>query len=86
MTIHKAKGLEFDTVIVPGLGRHSKPEDKPLVLFHEWRQGDDFECLMAPIDETRAEPDALYGYLRDIERQKDKWERAPSTLRRHDAR
>ncbi len=76
MTIHKAKGLEFDTVILPGLGRHSKPEDKPLVLFHEWRQGNHFECLMAPIDETRAEPDALYSYLRDIERQKDKWERA----------
>jgi len=76
MTIHKAKGLEFDTVIVPGLGRHSKLEDKPLILFHEWRKGDHFECLMAPIDETRAEPDALYRYLRDIERQKDKWERA----------
>jgi len=76
MTIHKAKGLEFDTVIVPGLGRHSKLEDKPLILFHEWREGDHFECLMAPIDETRAEPDALYRYLRDIERQKDKWERA----------
>ena len=76
MTIHKAKGLEFDTVIVPGLGRHSKPDDKPLVLFHEWRQGKGFECLMAPIDETRAEPDALYSYLRDIEKQKDKWERA----------
>ena len=40
MTIHKAKGLEFDTVIVPGLGRHSKPDDKPLVLFHEWREDD----------------------------------------------
>ena len=76
MTIHKAKGLEFDTVILPGLGRHSKPEDKPLVLFHEWRQENHFECLMAPIDETRAEPDALYSYLRDLERQKDKWERA----------
>ena len=38
MTIHKAKGLEFDTVIVPGLGRHSKLDDKPLVLFHEWRE------------------------------------------------
>ncbi|MDP9113081.1 MAG: UvrD-helicase domain-containing protein [Acidobacteriota bacterium] len=76
MTIHKAKGLEFDTVILPGLGRRSKPEDKPLILFNEWRQNDRFACLMAPIDETRAEPDALYGYLRHIEKQKDKWERA----------
>ncbi len=76
MTIHKAKGLEFDTVIVPGLGKPSKSEDKMLVLFHEWRQGDHFECLMAPIDKTRADPDPLYSYLRDIERKKDKWERA----------
>lgn len=75
MTIHKAKGLEFDTVIVPGLGRLSKQDDKPLVLFHEWREGDHFECLVAPIDETRAEPEPLYRYLRGIERRKSDWER-----------
>jgi len=75
MTIHKAKGLEFDTVIVPGLGRRPKPDDKPLVLFHERLQAGRFECLMAPIDETRAEPDALYRFLRDIERRKGEWER-----------
>jgi ATP-dependent helicase/nuclease subunit A len=75
MTIHKAKGLEFDTVIVPGLGRRAKSEDHPLVLFHEWRQGDHFECLVAPIDETRAEPDPLYRYLRGLEKRKNDWER-----------
>ena len=75
MTIHKAKGLEFDTVIVPGLGRRAKSDDHPLVLFHEWRQGDHFECLVAPIDETRAEPEALYRYLRGLERRKSDWER-----------
>jgi ATP-dependent helicase/nuclease subunit A len=76
MTIHKAKGLEFDTVIVPGLGRAARSEDKDLVLFHQWRQGDHFECLAAPIDETRAAPDPLYCYLREIEKQKSRWERA----------
>ena len=75
LTIHKAKGLEFDTVIVPGLGRRSKSDDKPLVLFHEWRVAGGFECLMAPIDETRAEPEALYRFLRNIEKRKGDWER-----------
>ena len=75
MTIHKAKGLEFDTVIVPGLGRRAKSDDHPLVLFHEWRQGDHFECLVAPIDETRAEPEALYRYLRGLEKRKSDRER-----------
>ena len=75
MTIHKAKGLEFDTVIVPGLGRHSKSDDAPLVLFHEWREGGHFECLVAPIDQTRAEPEPLYRYLRGMERRKSDWER-----------
>jgi ATP-dependent exoDNAse (exonuclease V) beta subunit len=75
LTIHKAKGLEFDTVIVPGLGRGSKSDDKPLVLFHEWRVETGFECLVAPIDEARAEPDPLYRYLRSLDRRKDDWER-----------
>ena len=30
MTIHKAKGLEFDTVIVPGLDRVPRVSDRPL--------------------------------------------------------
>ena len=75
LTIHKAKGLEFDTVIVPGLGRRSKRDDKQLVLFHEWRVADGFECLVAPIDEMRAEPDELYGYLQSLDRRKSDWER-----------
>jgi ATP-dependent exoDNAse (exonuclease V) beta subunit len=75
LTIHKAKGLEFDTVIVPGLGRRSKSDDKPLVLFHGWRVAGGFECLVAPIDEMRAEPDELYGYLQSLDRRKSNWER-----------
>lgn len=35
MTIHKAKGLEFDTVILPGLARASRAEDKPLLMTSE---------------------------------------------------
>ena len=76
MTIHKAKGLEFDTVIVPGLGRQPRIDDAPLILFHEWRSANGFECLLAPIDETRAEKTPLYAYLRDLEKRKSDLERA----------
>jgi ATP-dependent exoDNAse (exonuclease V) beta subunit len=33
MTIHKSKGLEFDTVILPGLHRTPPPDDKGLLLW-----------------------------------------------------
>jgi len=35
MTIHNSKGLEFDTVILPGLHRQSAKEDTPLILWEE---------------------------------------------------
>ena len=35
MTIHKAKGLEFDTVILPGLQRKGRGDDHELMLWEE---------------------------------------------------
>jgi len=35
MTIHKAKGLEFDTVILPGLGSPPRHDDPPLLRWTE---------------------------------------------------
>lgn len=35
MTIHKSKGLEFDTVILPGLDRRKRPDDPPLLVWDE---------------------------------------------------
>jgi ATP-dependent exoDNAse (exonuclease V) beta subunit len=35
MTIHKSKGLEFDTVILPGLHKKPSPSDKKLMLWDE---------------------------------------------------
>lgn len=74
MTIHKAKGLEFDTVIVPGLGRTDRMDDSPLVLFHEWGEPHNVERLIAPIYEPGGS-DPLYEYLRGIEGRKNDLER-----------
>lgn len=35
MTMHKSKGLEFDTVIVPGIGRRSQPDGDKLLWWAE---------------------------------------------------
>jgi ATP-dependent exoDNAse (exonuclease V) beta subunit len=75
MTIHKAKGLEFDTVIVPGLGRQEPIDDPQLFLFHEWPSDEGEQRLIAPIPAEAGEKDPLYEYLQEIEKRKNRLER-----------
>jgi len=75
MTIHKAKGLEFDTVIVPGLGRQEPIDDQQLFLFHEWPSDEGEQRLIAPIPAGEGEKDPLYKYLQEIEKRKNRLER-----------
>src|SRR5688572_16436523 len=63
MTIHKAKGLEFGTVIVPGLDKGPGRTDMPLFLWRERFGG----LLLAPIRETGGEDDRAYRYLKDLD-------------------
>ena len=65
MTIHKAKGLEFDSVIVPGLDRPPRSGRKPLFA---WRSLAGGKLLLAPIDETGGEKEPLYQYVRTLDR------------------
>ncbi len=76
MTIHKAKGLGFDTVILPGLGRRERNDGAPLALIHEWREDDAEEVLLAPVSERRGDDDPMYRYLQHIESRKARLERA----------
>ena len=66
MTIHKAKGLEFDTVIVPGLQRQPRNPDPPLM---RWKELPDKSLLLAPIRETGREAEPAYEYLKDLDRE-----------------
>jgi ATP-dependent exoDNAse (exonuclease V) beta subunit len=68
MTIHRAKGLEFDTVIVPGLDRLPRSGPKPLFA---WKSVADGRLLLAPIDETGAGEDPTYKYVRELDRDAD---------------
>jgi ATP-dependent exoDNAse (exonuclease V) beta subunit len=75
MTIHKAKGLEFDTVILAGLDRNVRADDKQLLLWMEraGEHGHD-DLILAPIKATMHEYDAIYDYLRREEHKKSLYE------------
>ncbi len=67
MTIHKAKGLSFDVVIVPGLDRKPIGDPNPLVCSLERLSPSDSretEFLVAPIGLHGEETDPLYKWIR----------------------
>ena len=72
MTIHNAKGLEFDHVIVPGLSRPPKTDDKRLFLWMESVDG----LMLAPIQETGADADPIYTWLQKLDAAKSSLEAA----------
>jgi ATP-dependent exoDNAse (exonuclease V) beta subunit len=68
MTIHRAKGLEWDTVIVPGLDRLPRSGPKQLMV---WKSRLPSGLLLAPIDETGEEKDPTYKYVRGLDKEAD---------------
>ncbi|MEQ1800498.1 MAG: UvrD-helicase domain-containing protein [Gammaproteobacteria bacterium] len=71
MTIHKAKGLEFDTVIVPALGRAIRREERPALLWQELAGAGALDLLLAPINASGADDDRLYELLWSLRAQQD---------------
>ncbi|MCH9636476.1 MAG: UvrD-helicase domain-containing protein [Gammaproteobacteria bacterium] len=72
MTLHKAKGLEFDHVILPGLHRRSRPEPCPLLLYSEQMLGQQKkDFLLAPIPASHEEQNLIYNYLLHEENKKN---------------
>ncbi|HET7402050.1 MAG TPA: UvrD-helicase domain-containing protein [Usitatibacter sp.] len=77
MTIHRAKGLEFGTVIVPGLGAGSGRDERDLLL---WMQtfGPDAHgepaLLMAAPEAAGADSDDAYEYIRELDKEKARHE------------
>ncbi len=61
MTIHKSKGLEFDTVILPGLGRRARQGEQPLL---RWLEHPENGLLLAPLPPRDGQSrDAIYDFL-----------------------
>ncbi|WXU00141.1 MAG: RecBCD enzyme subunit RecB [Catillopecten margaritatus gill symbiont] len=72
MTVHASKGLEFDTVIIPGLGRGSGKDSSPIVRLKEFSNN---ELLFAPIKSaTTKDESGAYKYLKFIETEQNHFE------------
>ncbi|MEP7329652.1 MAG: UvrD-helicase domain-containing protein [Betaproteobacteria bacterium] len=71
MTLHKAKGLEFDTVILPGLARTTRGGDSPPLRWRVREQGPRNKVvLLAPLHArtgAASVPEPVYEYLKTID-------------------
>lgn len=74
MTIHKAKGLEFDVVILPGQDRRGAADDPPLFLFDALYGPDGAKWLMAPMKAIGVQQEPRYDFLRHLQKQKRRHE------------
>jgi len=73
MTIHNSKGLEFDTVILPGLHRQSAKGDAPLILWEEVALEEaNSQIVAAPWrpKHHRDEMPSTYDYLQGLENER----------------
>ena len=65
MTLFKAKGLEFDQVIVPGLSKVPRSAENPLLRWQEEIDADNNRSLLlAALGPHDEENDAVYRYLK----------------------
>ncbi len=77
MTIHKAKGLQFDVVIVPGLDRRGSDEKKQLLRWMEFpREGGGIDLVLSPVGAVAEGKDKLYEYLHGLEKRRRDLEQA----------
>lgn len=81
MTIHKSKGLEFDTVILPGLDGGNPPDEAKLVIWEEVPMADgSIELVAAPfVPHARKREQTTvtaYDYLNDLDKTRAAYEDA----------
>ena len=70
MTVHKAKGLEFDTVIMPGLDRATGRGDEPALRWKQREFAIGRALLLAPLrarEGALSAPDPVYRYLQTLD-------------------
>ena len=74
MTIHQAKGLEFDHVFLPALHRRVRGNDVPILLWQVFSLEEQFHFLLAERPVKGGEETPLYDFLRALESTQNQYE------------
>lgn len=74
MTIHKSKGLEFDTVILPGLSSKLSSSEKPLFRWLNLPSAEQNHLLLSPIKAAEQDECLLFNYIEKIDAEKERYE------------
>lgn len=75
MTLHKAKGLEFDWVIIPALGNQTRGDSRDLLLWDEYNSpSGERGFLLAADDHGDDSSPSLYNFLKRQRREKSRLE------------
>lgn len=72
MTIHKSKGLEFDTVILPSLEKRGAKDEQQLFGWLKLAQDGIVQDILAPLSRPAS---ALSGYLQQLNKAKASYEK-----------
>jgi len=71
LTIHKAKGLQFDHVVLPGLDKSSGRNEKKLLRWLEQVRAGGSELILAPVEGLGEQADPLHEALRALDSRRD---------------
>lgn len=74
LTIHQAKGLEFDHVFLPALQRRTRGNELPILLWQVFSLGEEFHFLMAERPSKSQRETPLYDFLRSLESTQNQYE------------
>ena len=74
MSIHRAKGLEFDHVILPGLSRPQRSDEAQLLLWSESPYPSHSDLLLAPVKASHEDSSPVYDFIKHLEKQKQRHE------------
>ena len=70
MTLHKAKGLEFDYVFMPHLQKRARALQRELIRWH-WHQDSRGRRLLISANDDDKQSKTLYNYLNWLQKNKD---------------
>lgn len=75
MTIHKSKGLEFDTVIIPALDKQGRSDDPELLSWYERVDADGSESIvLAPMKASGSDQDSIAQHVQYQLKKKSRYE------------